>query len=208
MSSSRSLPLSTFWVSEFIFTHITNHHRWWSRVPWRLPLEMPIFITRFIICYFYFLPTTVSVNWCSHGGCGRGGSRWIRNRSRRRGRHLSSFTRRCFFLRKTYPSEYARLKIILDLCFSSRDWWLRWRRFRSLAVVMLAAFGFTTVVAMISASVFIATVASTVVFTIYVLVTWPLTVALPISFIRITLGFSLGVARRGNVFTRRRMLWG
>jgi hypothetical protein len=64
------------------------------------------------------------------------------------------------------------------------------------------------VVAMISASVFIATVASTVVFTIYVLVTWPLTVALPISFIRITLGFSLGVARRGNVFTRRRMLWG
>jgi hypothetical protein len=36
---------------------------------------------------------------------------------------------------------------------------------------MLAAFGFTTVVAMISASVFIATVASTVVFTIYVLVT-------------------------------------
>lgn len=171
---------------------------------------MPIFIAWFIICYFHFLPTIVTVNWCSHGRSSRGRSRWIRHWSGRRRRNLSSFTRRCFFLRETYPSEYAWLVTIIDLRFSSGSGcWLRRRRFRSLPVVMmLVAFGFTTVVTMISAPFFIATVASTVVFTIYVLVTRPFTVAVTISFVRITLRFSLGIARRRDDFTRWRMLWG
>lgn len=121
-----SAPPFSFWslrTTEMLVTDIGICHRWRPLVvPWRLPLEMPVFIiTGFVFCRLSFPTTMTTSRW--NGGSRRG--LW------RRGRRLWRFTLfawRCP-LWKAYPREYAGLVVINEL------WsWLRWWHVRSLTV--------------------------------------------------------------------------